>query len=348
MPRVSITRNIDTQATVDMGKSHKDQHWIPKCYLRGWTDPAAPTGYDPYVHVFTKDGAASRKKAPSNLFTQTDLYTIKLPDGGRDLRLEHGLAGLEASFSETRRDYLSKRRHIPFTRYFKLLAFLSAMHSRTPSRMEHFMGFWNEVLAMGDEMERNMKGASKEERRRVAAASLPGRGPTATIDEIRKFTSSPMENTLVPLMESELPLLMLMRCIVLCTASQTGFITSDSPVVWFDPDWHRGPPLYRSPCFSDPRLEITLPMSPTQMLILMHGPFDPARPVAYLDVGEEAVTELNRRTRFRCDKEFVVRREATEPRWFDAGTLPPDAWELNEGKESFEEPASPEATATPA
>jgi hypothetical protein len=316
-----------------MGKSHKAQHWIPKCYLRGWTDPATPSAYAPYVHVYTKDGATSRRKAPENLFTQSDLYTIKLPDGGRDLRLEHGLAGLEASFSETRAAFLSKRKHVPFTRYFKLMAFLAAMHSRTPARMQHFMGFWNEVLEIGDEIGRQMKDTPPEERRRIASISLPSDGPTMSLDQVRQFTSSPMENTLGPLMASELPLLMRMRCIVLCTASQVGFITSDAPVVWFDPDWHRKPPLYRSACFSDPRLEITLPISPSQTLILIHGPFDPARPVAYLDIEDRVVTEFNRRTRFRCNKEFVVRVEATEARWFDAGTLPPDAWELNEGKE---------------
>src|ERR1700704_3168622 len=103
-----------------MAKSHKAQHWIPKCYLRAWTDPNTPVGHNPYVHVFSKDGSASRKKSPENLFTETDLYTIHLPDGGRDLRLEQGLCGLEASFSTIRRDYLAKRKHVPLPRYLKL------------------------------------------------------------------------------------------------------------------------------------------------------------------------------------------------------------------------------------
>jgi Protein of unknown function (DUF4238) len=315
-----------------MGKSHKAQHWIPKCYLRGWTDPAAPSGYAPYVHVFAKDGITSRRKAPENLFTQADLYTIKLPDGGRDLRLEHGLAGLEASFSETRRGYLSKRKHVPLARHFKLMAFLAAMHSRTPARMQHFMGLWNEVLNIGDELERKMKDLPKEDRA-VASTFVPaGTRPSMTLDQVRKVASSPMEHTLGPLMASELPLLMQMRCTVLCATSRIGFITSDAPVVWFDPDWHRKPPVYRSACFADPRLEITLPISPSQMLILMHGPFDPAHPVQYLDIEDSVVTEINRRTRFCCNMEFVVQVEATERRWFDAGTMPADAWELSEGK----------------
>jgi hypothetical protein len=156
-----------------MAKSHKAQHWVPRCYLRDWVDPNRPAGHKPYVHVFSKDGVASRTKSPENLFTETDLYTIRLPDGGRDLRLEHGLCGLEASFSEIRRDYLAKRKHVPLPRYIKLLAFVAAMHSRTPSRRDHFMGFWNEVIEIGEQIERQMKVATPEERRRAARWVVP-------------------------------------------------------------------------------------------------------------------------------------------------------------------------------
>jgi hypothetical protein len=318
-----------------MAKSHKAQHWVPKCYLRAWVDLNRPTNYEPYVHVFSKDGGTSRKKSPENLFTETDLYTIRLPDGARDLRLEHGLCGLEASFSEIRRDYLTGRKHVSLPRYLKRLAFVAAMHSRTPSRRDHFMGFWSEVLQMGEEIERQMKVATPEERRRVASFAAPGSDrPAMSLDDVREIRASPMRHTLGPLMAAELPLLTRLRCFVLCSASEIGFITSDAPVVWFDPEWHRKPPLYRSASFSDPRLEITLPLSPMQMLVLKHGEANTQRLVEYVEVPDKAVTELNRRTRFQCDKEFIVRIQRTEPRWFEQGTMPADAWELNEGKDS--------------
>jgi Protein of unknown function (DUF4238) len=81
-----------------MAKSHKSQHWIPRSYLRAWADPVAPDRHEPFVHVFSKDGKEHRKKAPVNVFAETDLYTIKLPDAGRDLRLEHGLSDLDGSY----------------------------------------------------------------------------------------------------------------------------------------------------------------------------------------------------------------------------------------------------------
>jgi hypothetical protein len=72
-----------------MAKSHKAQHWIPRSYLQAWTEPDVPANHEPFVHVFSKDGDRHRRRAPSNIFTETDLYTIKQPGGGRDLRLEH-------------------------------------------------------------------------------------------------------------------------------------------------------------------------------------------------------------------------------------------------------------------
>ena len=187
---------------------------------------------------------------------------------------------------------------------------------------------------MGEEMDRQMKVATPKERRRVASfAATDSDRPAMSLDDVRKLRASPMQHTLGPLMAAEFPLLTRFRCFVLCTASEIGFITSDAPVVWFDPEWHKKPPLYRSASFSDPGLEITLPLSSMQMLVLMHGEANTQRLVEYVEVPDKAVTELNRRTRFQCDKEFIARIPKTEPRWFEQGTMPADAWELNEGKD---------------
>jgi hypothetical protein len=77
--------------------------------------------------------------------------------------------------------------------------------------------------------------------------------------------------------------------------------------------------------------------------MFMHGEMNAARPLEYLDIPDRTVTELNRRTRFHCDKEFIVRTETTEPQWFEQGTMPADAWELNEGRD-----LAPDTTTEPA
>jgi uncharacterized protein DUF4238 len=313
--------------------THKSQHWIPRSYLRAWTDPACPADQQPFVHVFSKDGSTHRKRAPDNLFSATDLYTIKLPDGGRDLRLEHGLADLESGFALLRKDFLVARRKLSAKRYVKLMAFVAAMHARTPRFREHHRRFWNDVQLQGERMERWLKTATPEEKQRAASVSFPSSESrlSMSMEDVRQITQNPMQHAL-GFVSAELPLLVQMNSTILCTESDPGFITSDAPVIWFDPEWYKKPPLYRSPSFSDPRLEITMPISPNQMLLLTHSRDDESpQPLQYLDTPDTVVVEANRRLRFQSDKEFVVRRGIVDPRWFDPGVPPPDTWEATHG-----------------
>jgi hypothetical protein len=153
--------------------THKSQHWIPRSYLRAWTDPDSPVDQQPFVHVFSKGGNTHRKKAPHNLFAVTDLYTINLPDGGRDLRLEHGLADLESGFALLRKDFLVARRKLPARWQVKFMAFVAAMHARTPSFSDHHMKSWKDVQSQGERMERWIKTATPEEKKRAASMSFP-------------------------------------------------------------------------------------------------------------------------------------------------------------------------------
>jgi hypothetical protein len=286
------------------------------------------------VHVFSRDGITHRRKAPINLFSETDLYTIKLPDGGRDLRFEHGLADLESGFALLRDDFLLARRKIPSRRHLKFMAFVAAMHARTPSFRDHQIKFWQDIQAQGERMERWMKAATPEEKQRAASASLPPSSrdrPSISMDHVRQITESPMQYAL-GFVAAELPILVQMRATILCTESDPGFITADAPVVWFDPEAYKKPPMFRSPSFSDPRLEITLPISPNQLLLLNHPESAEASSlIRYIDVSENIVADVNRRLCFCCDKDFVVRRAATDPRWFERGVPAPDSWEAMHG-----------------
>src|SRR5882762_10371422 len=79
-------------AILDVMSKHKKQHVIPNCYLKAWCDPLTPTGQIPYIWRISKDGSQSRKRAPEKSFTANDRYTITLPNGERNLVVEHTLA----------------------------------------------------------------------------------------------------------------------------------------------------------------------------------------------------------------------------------------------------------------
>ncbi len=138
-------------------KSHKSQHFIPRSYLAAWCDPQTPDGQEPYVYLFPRDGGPPKRRAPINIFTETDMYTRKGPSGERDLRLEHWLEKTERSFFNCRRDFLARLSQLPTERRNKLTVFIAALHARTPAMRDHHGQFWKNLENLGDEMTENMK-----------------------------------------------------------------------------------------------------------------------------------------------------------------------------------------------
>ncbi len=69
-----------------------------------------------------------RKKSPEKSFTETDRYTIKLPDGRRDLVIEDTLASVESEFVRTL-TRIRRRDRLPMSDKARLCLFASA--SRT-------------------------------------------------------------------------------------------------------------------------------------------------------------------------------------------------------------------------
>lgn len=294
-----------------MKNTHKKQHFIPRSYLASWCDPHTPPGQTPYLNIISKDGSVLTKKAPANAFTENDFYTIKLPDGSRDLRLEHGLCDLEDSFVRSFREYLVKKKNIPLMRYLKLLLFVAAMHGRTRAVRDHNMDFWGGLKKKMEDLTEQFEQASPEEKA-LYIDGVPSTRPRIDYNGVCQLASKPMQNMLPIMVEVESPLLLNMSCTILCTSDNIGFITSDDPVVWFDPEWQRKPPMFQNACFSDPQLEITMPISPSQCLLLMHG----QRSFRYLEVASNVVDELNRRVRFRCQNYYISKYAYSNPYWF--------------------------------
>ncbi len=124
-----------------------------------------------------------------------------------------------------------------------------------------------------------------------------------------------------------------MRMVTLVTNDEIGFITSDTPCVWFNPNLYKVPPFYRHPGLGQKDIEVTLPVTPQHLLVVSHHDYP-----EYINVNQKAVDEFNRRTRFHCTEEFISWKGETKPYWFDPGKEPEDTWEKSaEGKRAIEE-----------
>lgn len=297
---------------------YKKQHWIPQSYLQEWCDPDTPKEQEKYVWMFQSDGSNPRRKAPKNIFFEPDMYTIHLKNGTRILDIEHGLAGLEKAFANIRRDTLAKHRRISEEDRLIILAFIAASFSRTHSQREHLKDQWGQALNLMNYIKAEMEVASPDQRKAMASiGSLSTDSPKFSMGDVSRLAKEPLQEMLLSSISAQTELFMPMNLCILCTNDDIGFITSDAPCVWFDPEAYKRPAMYRSPGLMYPKIEISLPISPKQKAILSWAQLDP-----YINISDEILDNSNRKTRFYADEYFVVNRNYTKKIWFDLGKPP--------------------------
>lgn len=311
-----------------MANSHKKQHYVPASYLKAWCDPDRPPNHAPSVWVFERDGSARFRRAPHKLFTETDLYTIENPDGTRDLRIETTLSTIEDRFSRMRKSKFDQRGTLTREEHLYLCMFVAAAQIRTTAFRDHHAAQWTAILKKVDDLAASMTKAAPRQRRAAAHISDAQRGTTSfEHEQLRLLAAKPLQHMMGPALRHTVPVVQQMDLAVLCTDDPLGFITSDHPCTWFDPEAYKLPPFYRSPGLKVKTVEVTLPISPRQCLLLSWGGLN-----GYIDATPLAVDEMNRRHRSHCKTQFVVCRGEDRSVWYDMGSMPADAWEVTQGR----------------
>lgn len=295
----------------------KKQHVIPECYLKAWCDPATPPGHTPYVWVHSRDGSSKRKRAPRKLFVESDFYTVKLEDGTRSLLIEDSFSVIEDRFVRLRSNIQEFVRLSDEDRGL-LCVFTAMMCSRTKSQRENWTQFASELHGMTESMEQSY-------------GAEPG-----TSKETARFKEYGHHMFMGHSIEVIADWLFRMNLVIFTAAERQLFLTSDRPGVWFNPDAHKMPPMYRGPGLAQEKIEITLPLSPKYFALFSWRRWNeklstPPEQVAAMGhcvpIVDDIVAELNRRTRGYCDDEFVTQNGETESIWFDMGEEPEDSWE---------------------
>lgn len=301
---------------------NKNQHFVPKSYLKAWCDPNTPSSEEPYVWRFTRDGSKSKRKAPHKIFLETDMYTIKQIDGSRNLTLEHGLSGLEDAFVGIREKIIHGK-PLELEEHIDLCAFIAALRSRTKSQREHLKQQWGQPLKMMEDLIEWGETATVEEKKKMASFSSSSRNKKRELnyEQVKEIATQPLQKLMVPMIASLTPLLCKLDIAILETFSKPGFITSDDPCVWFDPEAYKRPPLYQAPGLMYPSIEIRLPITPNYMILLNRRRIE-----GYFRLNESLTEEMNRITRFCSHEYFIVNKSVTKAIWFDPGKEPDDSW----------------------
>lgn len=298
--------------------SNKKQHYVPKFYLKPWCDPETPQGA--YIWMVSKDGINIERRSPSNIFHETDLYTIKI-EGNRDLSIEKSLAQIEAEFSDIRRNKLEKRLELSAQDKIIISAFAAAMYSRTLASGERWKPFWNDVAKQTADIMRKLTKWSENatsEQLRVYIPTMPSKDSSVvTYDEIEQIADEPLKSLFFTQFEILTHIFFKLDLAIIETATSPGFITSDDPCVWFDPQLPNYPRLAGHALVS-PTIEIHLPISPSQCIFLNRrgdkgyinlSKFGPI-------VESTIVTEANWRTRTKSNQYFIVNKKIIFAKWF--------------------------------
>jgi hypothetical protein len=309
-------------------KIHKNQHYVPQCYTRAWLDPESKNKHNisPYVWTFSRDGTISQRKSPKNIFTETDIYTIPRESGERDLRLEHGFQELEDRFTRVRNLALSQRVWPNPAQFVDLLAFVATAQIRTKSSRDHHREQWGKIRTRMQDFQSSYEAAPSEKKRAMASISaIPPHSDKRgmSIEDVARLEKLPIQTMIAPMLSTVLTCFTRMQVAILCTDDELGFITSDSPCTWFDPQAYKLQPIYRSPALSSPTIEVTLPVSPQQCILISHH----SSCNGFIDIPLEMVDRINQRHIHHCDENFIACRNAKRAVWFEKTEEPDDSWE---------------------
>jgi hypothetical protein len=292
----------------------KNQHVLPQCYQRAWCAPDCPNEFEPYIWVFSKDGALKKKKAPKNAFVENEKYTLHSTDGSRDLVVENTLMRTEDAFMSVL-PKIKERRKLDPQDIAWLCNFVAAMHARTSAMGRHFSKFFSAIHEL------------------VVKGERAHNAPPITSIQTKNMAQYAHQRMIQATLQTVPQMLFRMSLAILETDDELGFITSDTPCVLFDPDAHKRPPAQRSPNLGNARIEVSLPLTPQLALVFSHS-----RIRGYMRGVPQYVDALNSRVRFSCFEHFISWRGETKPFWYKEGTLPDDAWENTpEGRDALQQ-----------
>lgn len=306
-------------------KEYSWQHHVPATYLSAWCDPKKEPKETPFVWRFTPDGELIGRKSPANLFAETDFYTIPLPRGGRGVELEQGLNQLETHFA-TIRGKLAKHQLLDVRDVTQLLAFMVAMKYRTKAVRDHQRDQWGKVCELADSVRKQFADGRPSPPGYVSADAVP-----VDFEELEELKTRPTQQLLPLQIELTLPIFRSMDVAVCEVDEEPGLITCDNPVFVFEPELWKLPPSMRYENMMGDSVEITMPISPKQIILLNRKGV-----AGYCKSDRKALEEWNRRAVANAAEEVIANTKEKQDAWFTRLPPPEDRWENTEqGKAAF-------------
>jgi hypothetical protein len=284
------------------------QHWVDRAYLAAWCDPDCPEGHEPFVWVFDGNSQTGKARSPKKLFKESHIYT---DDTASDpLHLEKTLKLVLDEFLRVRDQKVYRMQPLNAEDRGWLCIFAAAKFSRSTKSRDHTRQTWGHMAEIVMDIAAADGATRTPSQIPVTLQSQDGTEHKISLSHLQEIAARPLQRTLTS------TTIRLGKCLaeipmgILCTAPSSGFITSDAPVVIFNP-------TARFPELDHPDTEVTLPLSPHHCAMWTRHFADIGNGF-HADLELEQVDRLNRRTRAYRRAQFVAQKSAMKDEWLMA------------------------------
>ena len=110
----------------------ESQHYIPRFYLKEFTDPETPDSWEPYVWVYEHASKEWKKKSPKNIASKPDFYSFVDQKGEKRDEIEKGLSIIEGKTASIYRDKICNRQYLLNQEKATIAEFIVLMVTRVP------------------------------------------------------------------------------------------------------------------------------------------------------------------------------------------------------------------------
>jgi len=277
----------------------KSQHIIPQCYLKQFVDPHTPPDQEPYVWIFERGSKKGKKRAPKNILTETDFYTLKIKSGEKDYTVEKNLSQLESEYSSVFEKRIKNKIPLDDYNHIVLCAFVAAMLQRTLKQKENIEGFLDQLITMAEEAEK-----------------AHGAEPKTSL-ELKEEKQDAHKLSIVQMIPDITKILFQMNLAFFFTNRRGSFITSDAPCFLFNSrlQWQR----FYGPGLGQKYVEVRMPLSPEISIV-----FSWANNLrGYLEIDTDWIHEYNRMVFGYSHEYFIANSPKIKHRWFRRFPLDP-------------------------
>ena len=280
---------------MEQNNDPKNQHTIPKCYLKQFVDPAIPSNFGPCVWIFERESKKGKRQNIRSVLTETDIYTFQ-----GDYEIEKSLAQLENEYALIFDKKIKNKLPLEPYEHAVFCAFVAAMLQRTLKQKEHIENQMDQFIDWAKQLEMTHGAepksliaweAAKEDAHKISVVEM--------VPEIAKILSK-------------------MNIAFMCTKNKhVAFVTSDAPAYLFNSQLQFQ--RWFSPGFGQKHVEVRMPLSPEVSVCFswinnLRG---------YLVATEDMVHNDNRMTYGHSHQYFIANSPKVKWRWFQRLPLDP-------------------------